>query len=140
MRTLKEIAKIVGDMVMNDHVMDLVEDWELINGDDLYYVDDETGDELGKEEIKAYKNGEYPYDVSGYPVDIYQRFIIEDAGADYLMRHTDEIVYYSEKLEMYIWCLDDFGTPWEAVKREFREESGPGLKEFWESRGCRSED
>ena len=136
MRTLKEIAKIVGDMVMNDRVMDLVEDWELINGDDMYLVDDETGKELTKEEKEAYRSGKYPHEVSESPVDIYQYFIIEDTGADYLMRHTDEIVYYSEKLEMYIWAIDELGTPWEAVEREFREESGPGLRDYWESRGC----
>lgn len=37
------------------------------------------------------------------------------------MRHTDEIVYYSASLEMYTWAIDEFGTPWENVKREFKE-------------------
>ena len=121
MRTLKEIAKIVGDMVMNDHVLSIVDDWELINGDDMYIVDEETSKELTKEEKEAYRNGQYPREVSESPVDIYQYFIIDDTGADYLMRHTDEIIYYSEKLEMYIWAIDEFGTPWENVKREFKE-------------------
>lgn len=136
MRTLKEIAEIVGEAVANDHVMKLVDDWELINGSDVCYTDDEDGHELTKEEISQYLSGDYPNDVSKGYVDIYQFFIIESTGADYLMRHTDEIVYYSEKLEMYVWGIDDFGTPWEAVKRPFREESGPGLREYWESRGC----
>lgn len=121
MRTLKEIAKIVGDMVMNDRVMSVADDWKLINGDDTYLVDEETGEELSKEEKKAYRNGEYPHEVSKYPVDIYQYFIIKSTGADYLMRHTDEIVYYSASLEMYTWAIDEFGTPWENVKREFKE-------------------
>ena len=128
-RTLKEISIIVGDAVENDHVMSIVNDWELINGSDIYYEDEKTGKELTPDEREAYLNGDYEGDVSKSAVDIYQWFIISRSGADFLMRRTEEIVYYSPSLEMYVWAIDDFGTPWEAVWRSIYtfEEAKPGL-------------
>ena len=126
-RTLRQIADIVGSAVMNGHVMNLVDDWDLINGSDVYYEDEETGHELTQEEREAYLRGEYPHEVFETAVDIYQKFIITRTGADYLLRRTDEIVYYSPSLEMYIWAIDDFGTPWEGVTRIYYKNQKPGL-------------
>ena len=128
-RTLKEISIIVGDAVANDHIIDIVNDWELINGSDIYYEDEVTGKELTPDERKAYLNGSYPNDVNESAVDIYQWFIISRSGADFLMRRTEEIVYYSPTLEMYVWAIDDLGTPWESVRRIFLDfdEAKPGL-------------
>lgn len=126
-KTLREIADIVGSAVMNGHVMNLVDDWDLINGSDVYYEDEETGHELTPEEREAHLRGEYPHDVFETAVDIYQKFIITRTGADYLLRRTDEIVYYSPSLEMYIWAIDDFGTPWEGVTRTYYEDQKPRL-------------
>ena len=47
--------------------------------------------------------------------DIYQCFIVSYSGARILMEDTDEIVLYNEKLDMYVWCVTVFGTPWEDV-------------------------
>ena len=128
-RSLKEISIIVGDAVANDHIMDIVHDWELINGSNIYYEDEETGEELTPDERQAYLKGDYEGDVNKSAVDIYQWFIISRSGADFLMRRTEEIVYYSQTLEMYVWAIDDFGTPWEAVWRTIYEadEAKPGL-------------
>ncbi len=128
-RSLKEISTIVGDAVENDHVMDIVHDWELKNGSDIYYENEETGKELTPDERQAYLKGDYEGDVNESAVDIYQWFIISRSGADFLMRRTEEIVYYSPSLEMYVWAIDDFGTPWEAVRRIFLDfdEAKPGL-------------
>lgn len=47
--------------------------------------------------------------------DIYQCFIIPYSGARILMEDTDEIVLYNEELDMYVWCVTVFGTPWQGV-------------------------
>lgn len=47
--------------------------------------------------------------------DIYQEYIISDAAFDFLKRYTDEIVYYNEELEVYLWCVTHFGTSWDYV-------------------------
>ena len=85
-RSLKEISVIVGAAVENDHVMSIVHDWELINGSDISYTDEETGKELSPDERQAYLNGNYEGDVVESAVDIYQWFIISRSGADFLMR------------------------------------------------------
>lgn len=50
-----------------------------------------------------------------YDQDIYQYYIITDAGADVLMEFTDEIVFYNERLDVYVWGITHFGTSWDYV-------------------------
>lgn len=47
--------------------------------------------------------------------DIYQYYIISEAGCEFLARFTDEIVYYNESLDIYLWCITHFGTSWDYV-------------------------
>lgn len=52
--------------------------------------------------------------------DIYQYYIIDNNGADILSGCTDEIVYYLPALDMYIWGVCHFGTPWNGVNTDIR--------------------
>ena len=81
----------VGDMVLNNDIMKLTgyENWELVHGD---YEDED---------------GEY--------YEIYQYYIVSDFGYNILERYTDEIVYYNEKLDMYVWGITHYGTAWSHV-------------------------
>ena len=45
--------------------------------------------------------------------EIFQYFIISDP--DFLLEHTDEMVFHDEKLDLYIWGIDHFGTAWSGV-------------------------
>nr|DAJ97404.1 MAG TPA: hypothetical protein [Herelleviridae sp.] len=47
--------------------------------------------------------------------DIYQFYIISDAGAQLLSELTDEIVYYNSNLDLYLWGVTHFGTSWDYV-------------------------
>ena len=49
-----------------------------------------------------------------YPPDVYQWYIVSDNGADILQR-VNEIVYYNEELDMYLWGVTHFGTSWTYV-------------------------
>ena len=54
--------------------------------------------------------------ISGdYENDIYQYYIISETGANVLMDYTDEIVFYNERLDVYIWAITHFGTAWDYV-------------------------
>lgn len=53
-------------------------------------------------------NGEYDEDIS-------QDYIISRYGYRFLAEHTDEIVFYNEKLDMYIWGITHYGTSWDYV-------------------------
>ena len=87
----RTLARIVGDCIFNNYVYEHTgyENWELT-----------CGDEEGVE-------GEY--------LEIYQYYIITYSGYKFLERYTDEIVYYNEELDMYLWGITHFGTSWDYV-------------------------
>lgn len=49
-----------------------------------------------------------------YP-DIYQCYIISSAGATILEEFTDEIVFYNDSLDMFVWGVCHYGTAWDYV-------------------------
>ena len=105
-----ELARRVGDMVLNNYVRQQSEDfdaWELQNGNDNYCYKHDTEEECEAHGILD--DCEYEY------YEIYQDYIITASGADYLQRNTNEIVYYNEKLDMYIWGITHYGTGWDYV-------------------------
>jgi hypothetical protein len=70
---------------------------ELYNGEDIEQEDENEG--------AIYK-------------EFYQYYIVTEYGAEILKRHTNEVVYYLECLDMYIWAIDHFGTSWAYVLTE----------------------
>lgn len=47
--------------------------------------------------------------------DIYQDYIISEYGHEFLAENTDELVFYNDKLNIYIWGIAHFGTSWDYV-------------------------
>ena len=52
--------------------------------------------------------------------DVYQWFIISDAGARILQECTDEIVYYVAQLDVYVWGVQHYGTSWDYVLTDIK--------------------
>lgn len=50
-----------------------------------------------------------------YDNDPIQDFIISKRGYDILKEYTDELVFYNERLDIYIWAVDHIGTSWSYV-------------------------
>jgi len=50
-----------------------------------------------------------------YFIDVYQYFIIDDGGYRLLKEYTDEIVYYDDELDVYVWGVTHCGTSWSYV-------------------------
>ena len=46
---------------------------------------------------------------------IFQDYIISESGYEFLKEYTDEIVFYNEELDLYIWGITHFGTAWDYV-------------------------
>lgn len=44
--------------------------------------------------------------------EVFQWFIVDDWGAR-LLQDISEIVYYNEKLDMYLWGVTHYGTSWD---------------------------
>lgn len=49
-----------------------------------------------------------------YPPEVFQWYIVDDNGAD-ILQEADEIVYYNEELDMYLWGVTHWGTSWDYV-------------------------
>ena len=64
------------------------------------------------EEIEALENAHYD--------EIFQYFIISDNGAEILKNWTNEIVFYNEELDMYVWGVTHWGTGWDYVLTDIR--------------------
>ena len=44
-----------------------------------------------------------------------QDFIISRYGYEILAKYTDELVFYNEELDLYIWAVTHYGTSWDYV-------------------------
>ena len=54
--------------------------------------------------------------VNGNPdILIHQEYIISRHGYDVLSTYTDELVFYNDRLNLYIWAVDHYGTSWDYV-------------------------
>ena len=109
----RELAERVGDCILNNELhAELSGDYEFerINGEDEYCYKHEDKTECDAEDHEC----EYE------SIDVYQTYIIDAGGADYLQRRTDEIVYYCEKLGLYLWGITHWGTSWSGVYTDIR--------------------
>lgn len=106
------LSKIVGDMILNNNIMSAgyPEDWELVCGQDCYGLDEDNN------ECDPYSD-ECVYTES---YDIYQTYIISEYGYKVLSEYTDEIVYYNNELDMYVWGITHFGTSWDYVLTDIK--------------------
>ena len=47
--------------------------------------------------------------------EIFQYFIISGQGAEILEEYTNEIVFYNDRLDLYVWGVTHWGTSWDYV-------------------------
>lgn len=90
------LSKLVGGMVLNNNIFMQAgyENWSLENG----LEEDEEGNYL----------------------EVYQYYIISDGGVGILCNFTDELVYYNEELDMYLWGITHYGTSWDYVLTDIK--------------------
>lgn len=86
------------DAVLNNDIISKTSDigyWEQVNG----FIDN-------SDEIEELQDNE---------PEIFQYYIISENGADILKRETNEIVYYNDELDLYVWGVTHCGTSWDYV-------------------------
>ena len=119
--------------------------WEQVNGSEEYYEDgdgntytyeeaqerkealEEQQEALDEEEQQEQYNElqeEIERMEDAHYRDIFQYFIIDSNGADILQEYTDEIVWYNEELDMYVWGVTHWGTAWDYVLTDIRCNAG----------------
>ena len=100
--TYKEMIEFCCDnLVMNNYIIR-----EL--SEKGFYFDIENGTDYDEEE--------------DYYYDVYQYFIIDDRDAERSKEYTNELVYYGEDLDMYILGVCHFGTAWNGVPANWKDE------------------
>lgn len=86
---------------------------EIVNGDSIYY-ENNNGDILSMfeyDKLEPEQQDEYIEKEN----EIFQYYIIDNAGYRILTEDTDEIVFYIEKLDLAIWGVTHYGTSWDYV-------------------------
>ena len=71
------------------------------------------------QEAELYNGTDYDEE-EDYYYDIFQYYIIDNNGVDILETNTDEIIYYLPELDIYIWGVTHFGTPWNGVNTNIK--------------------
>ena len=54
-----------------------------------------------------------------YTDEIYQYYIVSDNGAR-ILEEINEIVFYNEELDMYVWGVTHYGTAWSYVLTDIK--------------------
>lgn len=98
------LAKAFGAVMNNDIMQKTAEVgyWELVSGSDY------------DEENENY-------------TDIFQCYIVDHIGAK-ILEEAEEIVYYNEELDMYVWGVTHWGTAWTHVLTNIKLNCG---EEVW---------
>lgn len=80
-------------------------------------------DELSKKDFFfEIENGEDYNEEEDYYYDIYQIYIIGEEDARRLTEYTNELVYYCYDLDLYLLGVCHFGTSWDYVPSNWKEE------------------
>ena len=125
------------DAVLNNDIMSLTYDigcWEQVSGtidntdeiEELEEKRDELEDKLETVESESKKEKiekqleslddeiDELENEQNYPPEVFQYYIVDGWGAQ-LLQELNEIVYYNETLDMYLWGVTHYGTSWDYV-------------------------
>lgn len=98
-----------------------VSDYGLENGYlDYKALSNIVGDCILNNTIRAETMEDWDIVAGDLDRDIYQDYIISEYGYKFLEENTDEIVFYNEKLDVYIWAITHFGTSWDYVLTDIK--------------------
>lgn len=80
--------------------------------------EDEDGNEASAETVARFEEIEEKIDelrAEEGPGEIYQYYIVSDAGADLIRDYNVGTLFYCEAVDMYIWGISHYGTSWSYV-------------------------
>lgn len=86
------------DGVLNNDIIAKTQDigyWDIVNG------------------------SEYDEESDSY-TEIFQYYIVDNNGAEIIQNFTDEILFYNEELDLYVWGVTHWGTSWDHVLTDIK--------------------
>nr|DAY93978.1 MAG TPA: hypothetical protein [Caudoviricetes sp.] len=117
------LREAIGDCVLcNNMEKRLYETMDIASDPDTLFKIEYTEEEFEEnEELKEEYEDYYEYFENNKEMyDIFQWYIISDSGAQLLMRETDEIVFYDNELDVYVWGITHWGTSWDYVLTDIK--------------------
>lgn len=110
-----------------DHTEEIEELQDDINSLEYEIADLEENEEDNEEKIEELKNKiaeleekiEELEEEQDYTDEIYQYYIVSDNGAR-ILEEINEIVFYNDELDMYVWGVTHYGTAWSYVLTDIK--------------------
>lgn len=114
----KTLSEIMGNCILNNEIIKYeVDNWEVVNGSEIKYYDYKADDYVEESEIENWDDVEEKY------TEIFQYYIIDNWGVEILSNYTDELIFYNENLDVYLWGIDHYGTSWDYVLTDIKIEN-----------------
>ena len=120
------------DAVLNNDIMQLTYDigyWDQVSGiidnseeieeleekrDELEEQNESSPSQILENEINEINEKIEELEREQDDKEVFQWYIVDDCGAR-LLQDIDQIVYYNETLDMYLWGVTHYGTSWDYV-------------------------
>lgn len=115
-KKIEELQEKVDEL--EEQVDELEEYKEVVKEERIEEVENKI--ETIKEEIEELELQieEYEYEQE-CGLEVFQWYIVDDNGAR-ILKDIDEIVYYNEELDMYLWGVTHYGTSWSYVLTDIK--------------------
>lgn len=125
------------DAVLNNYIMSLTYDigcWDQVSGtvdnteeieeleEKRYKLEEEnesSPSQILENEINEINDQIEELEREQYDKEVFQWYIVDDGGAR-LLQEINEIVYYNETLDMYLWGVTHWGTSWNYVLTDIK--------------------
>lgn len=120
------------DAVLNNNIMQLTYDigyWDQVSGiidntdeieeleekrDELEEQNENSPSQIIENEINKINDQIEEFEREQDDQEVFQWYIVDDGGAK-LLQDINQIVYYNETLNMYLWGVTHYGTSWDYV-------------------------
>ena len=109
-----EVEQVSGFIDNQDEIDDLKDKIDDLLDEYNTTDDSEREKEIADEIDDLQKQIDDLQDEQDEQPEIYQYFIVSDAGAN-LLKDYGEIVYYIPALDIYVWGVTHYGTSWDYV-------------------------
>ena len=115
MRLCKRLG-IIGYWEQESGIIDNTEEIEELQEQiDELMLDNDNDEHTEKiEELQEQLNELEEEQANSYDTEIFQYYIVSDNGAE-ILKEINEIVFYNEELDMYVWGVTHCGTSWSYV-------------------------
>jgi len=118
------------DVVLCNNITEIDPDiWDNVESGEIETYFNKDWEEITREEWEALEEqGEETHEQFK---EFYQFFIIDRNGAEWL-EQAGEVVLYSDVLDVFIWCVDHWGTSWAYVMTSIKLNEDFSSVESWQ--------